>query len=241
MRFLCYLLLLIIAGCAFGANKPAPEVSPAKNESAELKPIDMTNSLNKLSYAAGYRLGDMFQNQKLTIVPDAVQQGMLDARKNRRPALTKAEIRLILQDPKTFLAADYDALKQKTLEEGEAYLEKNAQREGVVVLQSGLQYRVLSAGRGKSPQATDRVRYHSKGRNLSGFVFDNTYTKGVPAETAIIGVLPGMAEALPLMQEGSRWELSIPADLAYGDQGPLAHQTLVFEVELLAILPPDSK
>ncbi len=206
-------------------------------EKEEGEKVDMTNSLHKVSYAMGYKIGDMFQNLKLAIIPDAVMKGMYDARKNIRPALTKAEMKIILRDPKKFLAEDIDSVAQKHKKEGELFLSANAKRPNVMVLDSGLQYSVLRDGTGRTPDHDDLVKIHYKGRNLKGHVFDDTYEKGTPSELAVFSVLPGMAEALQLMQEGAKWELYVPSALAYASFGPMAGQTLIFEVELLEVLP----
>lgn len=206
-------------------------------EKEEEAKVDMTNNLHKVSYAMGYKIGDMFQNLKLAIIPDAVMKGMFDARKNIRPALTKAEMKIILRDPKKFLAEDIDSVSQKNKKEGELFLAANAKRPNVVVLDSGLQYSVLREGSGRTPEHDDMVKVHYKGRNLKGHVFDDTYAKGAPGELAVYSVLPGMAEALQLMQEGAKWEIYVPYALAYANFGPMAGQTLIFEVELLEVLP----
>lgn len=226
LRWFCVLTLLFISGCAAGTAE-------LKQENPQ---VDMTSSLNKLSYAAGYQLGDMFQNQKLSVVPDAVLKGMYDARKNIRPALTKAQIKIILRDPKTFLFVDSGELSTKTLKDGVAFLQANAQREGVVTLDSGLQYRILSKGQGKTPKHTDQVRLNYIGKKIDGNIFDSTEKKGKPSELVVQTLVPGLVEGLQLMQEGARWEFYLPSKLAYANHGPLASKTLIFEVELLEVL-----
>lgn len=231
--FLLSVLVLLLVGCSAGAQKAVPE----KVVVDEIPTVDMTDSLNKLSYATGYKIGDMFQNQKLSIVPDAILKGMYDARKNIRPALTKGEMKMILRDPKKFLVTDVDSLKEKTLREGTAFLSANGQSTGVVVLASGLQYRVLQKGSGKSPQSADIVKVNYTGKNLKGHVFDNAYESGTPAEISVNTFVPGMSEGLQLMKEGAKWEMYVPTSLAYANNGPLAGHTLIFEVELLEVLP----
>jgi len=226
-------LVLLISGCSAGTA-----TIETKKVTAEPAPVDMTSSLNKLSYAAGYKIGDLFQNQKLSIVPDAVLKGMYDARKNIRPPMTKAEMKMALRDPKTFLALDSDSLSEKLKKEGQAFLKINGERDAVVVLESGLQYSILREGTGRTPLANDIVKIHYKSRTLKGHVFDSTYDRGEPAEIYVLGVVPGMAEGLQMMKEGAKWELYVPNDLAYGNNGPMAGQTLIFDVELLEVLPP---
>ncbi len=123
--------------------------------------------------------------------------------------------------------------------EGRAFLAENAKRDGVVVLESGLQYEVLSAGDGAKPTREDSVRTHYHGTLIDGSVFDSSYQRGQPAEFPVGGVIAGWTEALQLMNAGSKWRLYVPSELAYGAQGVGSippHSTLVFDVELLDVL-----
>lgn len=226
LRWVCLLLLIFISGCAASTVK-------VKDERPQ---VDMTNSLNRVSYAAGYQLGDRFQNQKLSLAHEAVLLGLYDARKNLRNVMTKAEIKMILSDPKAYLLSDLDASAEESQKEGEAFLATNAGRDGVVVLDSGLQYRVLKEGQGKRPAATDRVRLKYLGTKIDGTAFTSTNAAMQSKEIALPTLVPGMAEGLQLMQEGAEWEFYIPSELAYADHGPLAKQTLIFKVELLEVI-----
>ena len=128
---------------------------------------------------------------------------------------------------------------EKNKKEGEIFLETNKKKEGVQTLPSGLQYKVLKAGAGKKPTATDTVTVHYRGTLIDGKEFDSSYRRGKPATFPVNGVIPGWTEALQLMEEGAKWELFIPSNLAYGERsaggdiGPNA--TLIFEVELISI------
>lgn len=125
------------------------------------------------------------------------------------------------------------------LEEGQKFLEENAKREEVNITESGLQYRVMNEGNGKSPAPTDQVTTHYHGKLIDGTVFDSSVNRGTPATFPVNGVIQGWQEALPMMKEGDKWELFIPYNLAYGENGaggtipPFA--TLIFEVELISI------
>ncbi|PLY03071.1 MAG: hypothetical protein C0623_02440 [Desulfuromonas sp.] len=240
LALLAFLLMFVISTPVSGAQHEYQEqaVVDKEEEPAEEPPeVDLSKSISRISYAMGYKIGDMFQNLKLTIIPDAVLKGMYDARKNIRPALTKAEIKLILRDPKRYMIEDIESVAQKNEVEENLFLQANAKREGVVTLDSGLQYSVMRSGTGKKPKSSDLVKINYKGRTLKGYVFDNTYIKGEPSKLAITSLLPGMAEALLLMQEGAKWEIYLPNALAYGNQGPMAGQALIFEVELLEVMP----
>ncbi len=126
------------------------------------------------------------------------------------------------------------------MDEGKAFLEENAKNEDVTVLPSGLQYKVLQAGSGGTPTATDRVKTHYSGTLINGEEFDSSYKRNEPAVFPVGGVIPGWVEALQLMQEGAKWELFIPSELAYGSAGAGGaippNATLIFQVELLEIV-----
>ena len=227
-------VVLLAMVCSASADE-TPDT--ADKPCAENPVVDMTSSSNRVSYAMGYKIGDMLQNLKLPISPEAVVKGLYDARKNIRPALTKAEMKVILRDPKKYIIEDDDTLSQNSKKEGLLFLSENAQRPDVIVRDSGLQYIVLREGAGKTPQPSDMVKINYTGRTLKGHVFDDTYKKGEPAEFAVISVMPGMQEALQLMQEGAKWEIYVPNNLAFGNQGPMAGHTVIFELELLEVLP----
>jgi FKBP-type peptidyl-prolyl cis-trans isomerase FklB len=129
-------------------------------------------------------------------------------------------------------------MAEKNLSEGKAFLEENKKKEGVKTLSSGLQYKVLAEGFGKTPKAADNVTVNYKGTLINGAEFDNSYKRGQPATFKVNGVIKGWTEALQLMNEGSKWQLFIPPELGYGDRGagPVPpNSTLIFEVELISV------
>ena len=130
-------------------------------------------------------------------------------------------------------SAESEAIRQAGL----AFLEENKAKEGVRVTASGLQYRVIQEGIGRSPEPLDTVTVHYRGTTVNGNEFDSSYRRGEPAQFNISGVIPGWTEGLQLMKEGGTYELYVPLELAYGKRGPLAFQTLIFEVELLGVEP----
>ncbi len=122
--------------------------------------------------------------------------------------------------------------------EGSEFLASNAKKQGVITLPSGLQYKVLEEGTGRSPGPNDSVTVHYRGTLIDGNEFDSSYGNNEPATFQVGGVIPGWTEALQLMKEGAKWQLFIPPDLAYGKRGPLSDRTLIFEVELISINAP---
>ena len=138
-----------------------------------------------------------------------------------------------LKTPKT------ETLAEKNMEEGEKFLSENKKKKGIVTTKSGLQYIVLSEGNGARPKATDKVKVHYKGTLIDGTEFDSSYKRGEPAVFQVKGVIPGWTEALQLMKVGSKYNLFIPSNLAYGQRGAGSkigpNVTLIFEVELLSI------
>lgn len=191
---------------------------------------------DKLSYAAGYQMGEHFRKQKMKVRTDMVMQGLQAAIRNEKPIMTKGEMRLILQNPKMALHEERQTFREENRQKGREYLEANAQKEGVVVLESGVQYKIIRPGTGRQPSDEDTVQMHYRGENLEGYAFVNTYEAGEPDEMETDLLIPGLAEVLPLMKEGAHWEIYIPEDLAYGSHGPLADKTLVYKLELLSIL-----
>ncbi len=118
---------------------------------------------------------------------------------------------------------------------------ENAKKEGIKILASGLQYKIIKQGSGKKPKSQDYVKVHYRGTLIDGREFDRSLRKSNPATFAVKGVIPGWTKALQMMKEGSRWQLFIPPDLSYGTRGPLANKTLVFEIDLIAVNPNKGK
>jgi FKBP-type peptidyl-prolyl cis-trans isomerase FklB len=157
--------------------------------------------------------------------------------------LTEDQARQALEDfQKTLMAKQAETMKilsEKNKADGEKFLAENAKKEGVKVLPSGLQYKEITPGTGKSPKTADTVTTHYKGTLIDGTEFDSSYKRGQPATFPVSGVIPGWTEALQLMKEGAKWQLFVPPDLAYGERGAGQvigpNATLIFEVELLAV------
>jgi FKBP-type peptidyl-prolyl cis-trans isomerase len=174
----------------------------------------------------------------------ALMQGMKDAMAGSKTLLTEEEARAALMQLQSEVQAKQQAKAAQEGEankkEGEAFLAANKSKEGVVTLPSGLQYKILKEGSGPKPKATDSVVCNYKGTLINGTEFDSSYKRGEPATFPVTGVIKGWTEALQLMPVGSKWQLFIPSDLAYGARGtpggPIGpNSTLIFEVELMSI------
>jgi len=204
---------------------------------------------DKVSYSIGHNIGNNLNKQKIDVTPDALVQGIRDGISGGKSLMTEEEIQSTMKQFRTKQMAKAKKQREeaavKNEQEGEKFLAENKQKEGVISLASGLQYKILREGNGKKPTVDDNVVAHYKGSLLDGTVFDSSYKRGKPLTFPVNGVIPGWTEALQLMKEGSKWKLFIPAKLAYGKRGggrvigPNA--TLIFEVELIKVLDSEKK
>lgn len=224
-------MVLTIGGCS------GKEQAVAKMESLQ----------DKVSYGIGLRIGRDFKAQQVELSTDLLMKGIEDGLAGTEPLLTDDEIReTMVAFQKEMVAKEKTRLEEaavKNAEEGKKYLEDNAKKEGVQTLPSGLQYKVITEGTGKQPAAEDMVKVHYRGTLVDGTEFDSSYARKEPAELRVGGVIPGWTEALQLMKEGSKWQLVLPPELAYGERGAGPrigpNATLVFEVELLEVKPQE--
>jgi FKBP-type peptidyl-prolyl cis-trans isomerase FklB len=213
-------------------------------------PLVLTTQKQKASYSIGMNIGkglaDSLKKDNVDISNELLLRGMRDALTGAKPALSDDEIKASL----TALQADlhkhqqelHDAEVAKNSKVGSDYQAANKAKPGVVTLPSGLQYKVITEGTGPKPAATDVVQCNYKGTAIDGTEFDSSYKRGKPETFPVNGVIKGWTEALLLMPVGSKWELVIPPNLAYGDRGtpngPIGpNQTLLFTVELMSIQP----
>ncbi|MDA7578401.1 FKBP-type peptidyl-prolyl cis-trans isomerase [Flavobacteriales bacterium] len=193
--------------------------------------------MEKVSYSLGVNMASSVKSQGLeSIDANAVAKAFNDVFEGKDLDISEEESMSILQEFFGKLQAEKSA---KANEAGKTYLAENAKKEGVTTTESGLQYEVINSGKGAKPAPSDQVTVHYHGTLLDGTVFDSSVDRGEPASFGVTQVIKGWTEALQLMSIGDKWKLTIPSDLAYGDQGaggmigPGA--TLVFEVELLGI------
>jgi len=219
------LLFALTVGAAYATDKPA-------------------SKLEKVSYAIGMNIASNMLNQKLEIDADQLAAGLRTKLKGEETLLTDVEMAEVLsafqQEMQMKQMAEAAAEAAKAEKANTDYLATNAKKEGVVTLDSGLQYKVIKEGSGATPKVDSKVKVHYKGALMDGTVFDSSYDRGEPASFPVNGVIKGWTEALQLMKVGSKWQLVIPADLAYGERGASpaipANAVLVFDVELLEIL-----
>ena len=209
----------------------------------------LTTDKAKASYALGENLGLSMKRQEVDIDPDLVALGLKDVLSGRKPALTDDEAKAALMQlqakVRENMEAKIKAMGAANKQAGDAFLAANKSKEGVVTLPSGLEYKILKEGTGPKPTATDTVECNYRGTTIDGKEFDSSYKRGEPASFPVGRVIKGWTEALQLMPVGSKWQLFVPSNLAYGESGAGAdippNSTLIFEVELLSIKQPNGK
>jgi FKBP-type peptidyl-prolyl cis-trans isomerase FklB len=193
--------------------------------------------MNKISYALGMNLAQNLKASGIETIEYAeFTKGLEAAFEGKETQMSADEANQTLQQFFTELQAKQH---EATIQAGTSFLAENAKKDGVVTLESGLQYEVITEGNGAKPNAADQVECHYHGTLIDGTVFDSSVQRGTPATFPVSGVIQGWVEALQLMAVGSKWRLFIPSNLAYGERGAGQHigphTTLIFEVELLAI------
>ncbi len=254
-------VVMLILGCliavsVYAAKKSTKEktmVPTGKTDSAgqagKQKPVSLKTEMDKVSYAIGVQLGQSFKQQEIEISIEPLMRGLRDSMAGKKLALAQDEMQKVMMSfQQRMMAKQMERQKveaAKNLAAGKAFLAANGTKKGVKVLPSGLQYKVIKKGTGKTPTANDKVKTHYRGTFIDGTEFDSSYKSNQPVEFPVKGVIKGWTEALQLMKEGAKWELYIPANLAYGEQGKRgirgkqgipANSTLIFEIELLEVL-----
>ena len=228
MKLSIYLPAVLL--CLLSASLPAAEA------------LDLENETSRINYSLGFQIGGDFKRQGVEMDADAVVQGISDALTGAKPKMSQAEMTSTLMELKRKVVAQQQKRgvenELKYLAEGKEFMEENGKKEGVITTESGLQYKVIEPGSGKSPGPQDQVTVHYRGSFIDGKEFDSSFKKKKPATFAVNRVIKGWSEGLQLMKEGGKSQLFIPQNLAYGKRGPLAHRTLIFEVELLAVEGP---
>ncbi|MCJ7746496.1 MAG: FKBP-type peptidyl-prolyl cis-trans isomerase [Desulfobacterales bacterium] len=200
----------------------------------------LKNQKDKISYIIGMDIGTNLKKQSIDIDSNILAKGVKDALAGTKPLLTEQEIQETMVAFQKEMMAKQAEVAKKNKAEGEVFLTENKKKEGVKTLLSGLQYKVIKAGTGKKPKSTDTVTAHYRGTLINGTEFDSSYKRGQPATFPVSGgMIPGWTEALQLMEEGAKWQLFIPSNLAYGEKGAGRdigpNATLIFEIELVSI------
>jgi FKBP-type peptidyl-prolyl cis-trans isomerase FklB len=216
--------VLSIASLSFGEDKP------------QLKDLK-----DKVSYGVGLNVGANFKRQGQELNPDALLAGVKDALSGKTPALTENELKETMEAWSKQMEDKQKVVGEKNAAEATKFLAENKKKDGVKTTASGLQYKVMKEGAGARPKETDTVTVNYRGTLINGTEFDSSYKRGQPATFPVNGVIKGWTEALQLMKTGSKYQLFIPADLAYGPRaaGPdiTPNSALIFEVELLEVKP----
>ena len=224
-RFIVILSASLLALPLFGQDK-SPQLKDQKD---------------KVSYSIGMQIGFNLGRQKVDVNPDVLAAGIKDAIAGK-PQLTSDQVKDIMAQFEKEMEQKQKEVGEKNKTEGAKYLEDNKKKPGVKTTASGLQYKVIKEGSGAQPKATDMVTVNYRGTLIDGTEFDSSFKRGQPATFPVNGVIKGWTEALQLMRQGSKYQLFIPSNLAYGERamgadiGP--NSTLIFEVELQEVKPP---
>ncbi len=193
--------------------------------------VELKTEKDKLGYALGLDMGKNLKKNDVDVDLNMIMQGLKDGYKGEKALLTEEQIR------ETYTAFNREH-SEKEKKAGEDFLAENKKKSGVVTLASGLQYKIIKNGSGKTPKATDSVTVNYRGTLINGTEFDSSYKRGQPATFTVNGVIPGWTEALQLMREGAHWQLFIPPSLAYGERGTPGippNSVLIFDVELISV------
>ncbi len=209
---------------------------------AEEKPA-LKDQNDKVSYSIGMDIGNNLKKQSIDIDPDILAQGIKDTFSGGKTLLTEQEFRDTLTAFQIELRAKQiertKELADKNKKEGEAFFAENKKKDGLMTLPSGLQYKIIKEGTGETPKLEDTVTVNYRGTLIDGTEFDSSYRRGQPATFSVKGVIAGWTEALQLMKVGSKWQLFVPSNLAYGERGAGRdigpNATLIFDIELISI------
>ncbi len=234
--------MMLLLGTALAQETPAATTPQVPAAAAQSNPALPTQK-DKVSYAIGMNIGTNLKRQSVDADPKLLERGLEDALGGGKTLLSEDEARATLTEFQNDMRKKQQEKMQQAGEankkEGDAFLAANKSKEGVVTLPSGLQYKIISAGAGPKPTASDSVVCNYRGTLIDGKEFDSSYKRGQPATFPVGGVIKGWTEALQLMPVGSKWQLFVPSSLAYGERGSGGdigpNSTLIFEVELLSI------
>ncbi|UTW64711.1 FKBP-type peptidyl-prolyl cis-trans isomerase [bacterium SCSIO 12741] len=231
-KTLLLLSLCVITMVGFAAKKGK------KGKGENKQTMEMKTEIDSLSYSLGISIANNLKSQGIdSLNPDFFAAALKDVMAGNDTTISFDDANKIINE---YFGKAMQRKAEEAKAEGAAFLAENGKKEGVVTLPSGMQYRIITEGTGPKPTAQNKVRTHYHGTLIDGTVFDSSVNRGTPAEFPVGGVIKGWQEALQLMPVGSKWELFIPYDLAYGERGAGQnigpYTTLIFEVELLQIV-----
>jgi FKBP-type peptidyl-prolyl cis-trans isomerase len=221
----------------------APAAAPAQAPAAQAPAPAFKTQKEKVSYAIGMEMGKGVKAQGMDVDPAILEQGLKDALSGGKSQMSEEELRQVItalqQEMRQKQMQIQEAAAMENKAKGEAFLAENAKKDGVVALPDGLQYKILTAGQGKKPAETDTVLCNYKGTFVDGTEFDSSAQAGKPVPFEVKNVIPGFKEVLQLMPVGSKWQVVVPSNLAYGERGAGnvigPNSTLIFEIELVSI------
>ena len=234
---------LLIANLAFAQTKPAPAGGAPAASAPSSSAVGLTTAKQKASYGIGMELGNNLKQQQVEVDLPALIKGLSDGQTGAKQAISAQELDTAMQEFQKEHVARVKELRatqgEKNKKEGADFLAANKNKEGVKTTPSGLQYKVIKSGAGVTPTASDTVTAHYKGTLLDGSVFDSSYDRNEPITIPANAVIKGWTEALTMMKVGDKWQLFIPAELAYGEKGAGGaigpNAVLQFDVELLDV------
>jgi FKBP-type peptidyl-prolyl cis-trans isomerase FklB len=223
--------VLALTACT---EQPSP---PAATEDQASQPL--ASDAQRMAYAVGMQYGREMSERHSDLDAESLMRGVRDAVTAAPAAMTPEEVGAALESYRTQLEAESMKLAQKHLDDGKSYRDANRQGGEFKELETGIQYKVLQEGAGEQPKAEDTVAVHYRGTHVNGEEFDSSYSRGEPTTFPVAGVIQGWQEVLPLMKVGSKWQVVVPPEFAYGETGAggviAPNETLVFEIELLEI------
>ena len=236
--------LAAVAAAAFSlsawAQTPAPSAAPAAAPAAAAPAVAVDKT--KMSYAVGYQFGADLKERGVDIDINGVIRALQDGFAGKEVAYPREQLAQQMELLESKLRKEAEAKYNKLAAENKAtstkFMTDNRAKKGIVVLPSGIQYRVIEEGNGARPTATSEVTVHYRGSLISGYEFDSSFARGVPAKFQVDQVLKGWQEVLPLMRVGDNWQIFLPPEMAYGERGPRPigpNQALIFDIKLIEV------
>jgi len=201
--------------------------------------IKLDTDQQKVSYVLGYQAGAQMKQQNMNVDFETLTKAIKDGLDGVSPRLTGEQAAAVMQKFQAEQKAQQAKAGENNAKAGVAFLAENKTKPGVVVLENGLQYKIVTEGTGNKPKATDSVSVHYRGTLINGKEFDSSYSRGEPTSFPVNRVIPGWTQILQLMKEGAKWQVFIPSELAYGERGAGGDigpdSTLVFDIELIKV------